>query len=135
MVRGRLPGTSKRPKRQVKKKETPEEVVRSVVRIQARYALAMRIVTWAGIIGGLYVGIALPVKYSAGQNTVLTIIHRVAVGLHFEFVIPVAVASLFAALWQRERRIRIGAVRREHERVAQLEVRLDPERTSSGFKE
>lgn len=87
------------------------------------------------IVGCFYVGVALPVKYSAGQETSVTFIAKALLDMDVHIWLPYGVAVLLAGLWKRERTLRKQTIRREHKRVEMLEKQIDPNRTSSGFEE
>lgn len=57
------------------------------------------------------------------------------IDLDLHVALPYVAVGAFGSLWYRERRLRKGAVKRENERNRKLEQKLDPDRTSSGFKE
>ena len=59
----------------------------------------------------------------------------VMIDLRLELIIPWAAVGLMLWLYQRERRLRREAVNRENKRNVKLELRLDPNRTSSGLAE
>lgn len=83
----------------------------------------------------VYLGIALPISYSAGKSTTIDLLVRVITDLKLHVVIPYVLAAALACLWRRERHLRKTAVRREHERVELLEKQIDSSRTSSGLQE
>ena len=110
-------------------------LVRQVHITLERYRLGRYAVIALGVVGSLYVGIALPIKYTAGQETVLNIFYRAVLDLKLGIIIPYVLILIFFILWQRERKVRKSSVKREHQRVVELEKTKDPSRTSSGFEE
>ncbi len=77
--------------------------------------------------------IAEPVRALAGQQTMLDFQALIDLDLHV--ALPYVAAALSVGLWYRERRLRKSTVRRENQRNRELERKIDPNRTSSGFKE
>ena len=112
-----------------------ERVARPFVVILESFRLARWIVVGAVIVLSVYVGVALPLKYSAGKETVISLVYKVVLDARLEVILPYVIAALFAGLWRRERRLRKTSVRREHVRVEKLERNKDPNRTSSGLEE
>ena len=112
-----------------------EELAPGIYGTFQAYRLARLIVIFLGIAVIVYVAIPLPLKYSAGKETTISLVYKVVVDMRLEVILPYVLAALFAGLWRRERRIRKMSVRREHERVAKLEAAKDPNRTSSGLEE
>ena len=85
-------------------------------------------------VGGLAVhGGGPTLKLTAGKQTIVNFVYGAALDLKLHMVVPWAAAALFGGLWQWERRLRKKTVAREHDRVVELEKRLDPGRTSSGL--
>jgi hypothetical protein len=93
-------------------------------------AIAFRFAGWAGL---LYMGVVLPLKLTAGKQMIVNFVYGAALDLKLHMVVPWAAAALFGGLWQWERHLRKKTVAREHDRVVELEKRLDPGRTSSGL--
>lgn len=94
--------------------------------------LAIYFLGWALL---LYVGIALPLFYTAGQHTTIDIVYRAILDFQMHVVVPYVVAAATTGLWMKERRLRKRSVNQEHVRTEQMERRIDPSRTSSGFEE
>ena len=90
-----------------------------------------------GVVGValVYYGVAVPITATAGEETVLTVAYRTVVDLDVHVVVPYGATALFGWLWWRERTTRISAVERENRRNKELEKKIDPGRTSSGFQE
>ena len=112
-----------------------EQAARPFVIVFELFRLARWIIAFAGVALIVYVAIPLPLKYSAGKETAVSLVYKVFLDARLEVILPYAIAGLFAGLWGRERRIRKTSVRREHERVEKLEKNKDPNRTSSGLEE
>jgi len=112
-----------------------EQIARPFVIIFESFRLALWIIVFAGVALIVYVAIPLPLKYSAGKETVISLVYKVVLDARLEVILPYVIAALFAGLWGRERRLRKMSVRREHERVEKLEKNKDPNRTSSGLEE
>ena len=85
--------------------------------------------------GVVYFGVTLPVRESVGQETAIRLAYDAIVDLRLDVAIAYSAAALFGVLWRRERQTRIKAVARKHVRVVELEQQVDPQRTSSEFKE
>lgn len=111
------------------------KIVRRFVIIQEWFRLARWVVAFSGVALIVYLGIALPLEYSAGKETVIRLFYKVVLDAKLEVILPTAIAALFASLWGRERWIRKSSVRREHERIERLEKKIDPNRTTSGLEE
>jgi hypothetical protein len=131
---GRPLARAKRPK------STPRDQSESNLRLSVIKTVqiyqTVRALIWGGvIIGCFYVGVALPVKYSAGQETSITFVAKALLGMEVHIWLPYLVATGLAVLWKRERNLRKRTIRREHERVEAFEKKIDPNRTSSGFEE
>ena len=112
-----------------------ERVARSFAIIIESFRLVRWIVAFAGVALIVYVAVPLPLKYSAGKETAISLVYKVVLDARLEVILPYAIAAAFATLWGRERRLRKTSVRREHERVEKLERNKDPNRTSSGLEE
>lgn len=96
----------------------------------------VRVLIWgAVIVGCFYVGVALPVKYSAGQETSVSFVAKALLDIKVHIWLPYLVAIAFAGLWKRERSLRKRTIRREHKRIEAFEKNMHPNRTSSGFEE
>lgn len=87
------------------------------------------------LVAVVYFGVTVPIRETAGQETVLTVAYNALVDVNAHLVVSYAAAALFGGLWWRERRTRIDAVARENRRNRALEMSIDPGRTSSGFEE
>ena len=98
-----------------------------------------RVLRWliggATIVGLAYFGVAVPVTVAAGQETNLTVVYQALVDLRVHIILSYGAAVVFFTLWRMERKTRIIAVARENRRNKELEKRIDPGRTSSGFQE
>ena len=112
-----------------------QQSVRPFIFVFEAFRLARWIVGFGGAALILYVAIVLPLKYSVGKETTISLIYKVVLDTRLEVIFPYVLAALFAGLWGRERQIRKMSVRREHVRVAELEKNKDPNRTSSGLDE
>ena len=86
-------------------------------------------------VGIVYFGVTVPIRETAGQETVLNVGYRTAVDMDLHVVLPYAAVALFFWLWRKERNTRIDAVARENRRNKELEMKIDPGRTSSGLQE
>lgn len=96
----------------------------------------LRLITWfAGLIGLSYVTIALPVSYSAGQETTIHLVYEWLLAARVHVLLSIAGNVTLFILWRRERMLRKSSIHREHQRVEELEVQKDPNRTSSGLEE
>ena len=107
----------------------------AVAKVLSTERVVRTIVRTVGVVACVYFGIAVPVQATAGQETALLIAYQALVGLNAHVTLSYGATVVFFLLWRRERRLRIDAVRRENRRNEQLEKRLDPNRSSSGFKE
>ena len=92
-------------------------------------------VIMAGSVALVYVGLTLPIRETAGQETVLTVGYRAVLDMKMHIILPYVAAGGFGWLWFSERRTRINTVERENRRNRELEEKIDPGRTSSGFNE
>lgn len=115
--------------------EREERLARSFYVIAERFRLARWVVAFAGVALIVYVAIPLPLKYTAGKETAISLVYSVVLDARLEVILPYILAVLFAGLWGRERRIRKTSIRREHERIEAFEKIKDPNRTSSGLEE
>lgn len=112
--------------------ESPQVPTSAVVVIEGLRTL--RTLIWAVAVVALgWLCVAEPVRALAGQQTMLDFQALIDLDLHV--ALPYVAAVLSVGLWHRERRLRKSAVRRENERNRKLERKIDPDRTSSGFKE
>ncbi len=107
----------------------------SVVKTVQIYQTVRALIWGAVIVGCFYVGVALPVKYSAGQETSVSFVAKALLDIEVHIWLPYLVAIALAGLWKRERSLRKRTIRREHKRVEAFEQKIDPNRTSSGFEE
>lgn len=107
----------------------------SVVKTVQIYQTVRALIWGAVIVGCFYAGVALPVKYSAGQETSVTFVAKALLDMDVHIWLPYGVAVLLAGLWKRERTLRKRTIRREHKRIEVFEKKIDPNRTSSGFEE
>lgn len=107
----------------------------SVVKTVQIYQTVRALIWGVVIVGCFYVGVALPVKYSAGQETSVTFVVKALLDMKVHIWLPYLVAIGLAGLWKRERSLRKRTIRREHKRVEAFEKKIHPNRTSSGFEE
>lgn len=107
----------------------------SVVKTVQIYQTVRALIWGVVIVGCFYVGVALPVKYSAGQATSVTFVVKALLDMKVHIWLPYLVAIGLAGLWKRERSLRKRTIRREHKRVEAFEKKIHPNRTSSGFEE
>lgn len=99
-------------------------------------ARVLRALIWGSVIlGVVYFGVTVPVRATVGQQTDLTVVYGALVNLNIHVIVSWAAVVLFFTLWRKERKTRIVAVERENRRNKELEERIDPGRTSSGFQE
>lgn len=134
---------SKKPEKTVAPPAQPisDNLTLKIIRIQERYKLGRLLVRSVALVTALYVGLALPVKWAAGQETSVGILYGVqllanaAVEAKAEVIIPWALVGALFLLWMRERLTGMRALHREHRRLAHYEQQLDPHRTSSELKE
>ena len=89
----------------------------------------------AGAVALVYFGLTVPIRETAGQETVLTVGYRAVLDMKMHIILPYVASGGFGWLWWSERRTRITAVKRENRRNRELEEKIDPGRTSSGFNE
>ena len=89
----------------------------------------------AGAVALVYFGLTLPIRETAGQETALTVGYRAVLDMKMHIILPYVAAGGLGWLWWSERRTRITAVERENRRNRELEEKIDPGRTSSGFNE
>ena len=95
----------------------------------------VRQLIWAvAVVFMIYFGLTVPIRETAGQETVLAVAYRAVLDLKVHLIVPYVAALCFFLLWRKERTTRIAAVARENRRNRELEKKLDPRRTSSGFK-
>ena len=120
-------------KRPAEANEAPS--VRPFIIITESFRLARWIVAFFGVALIIYVAIPLPLKYTAGKETAISLVYNVILDVRWEVILPYVLAVALAGLWVRERRIRKMSVQREHVRVEILEKDKDPNRTSSGLEE
>jgi hypothetical protein len=85
------------------------------------------------LVGCFYVGIALPVKYSAGQTTTISYLLSWAQAIKLDVFLAWTTTAGMTIWAVRERMKRIKERREKDERIAKLEKQLDPTRTSSGL--
>ena len=96
----------------------------------------LRLVAWlAAAVAMVYFGVTVPIRETAGQETVLTVVYRAAIDMDIHVIVPYVTTAWFSLLWWNERRTRITAVERENRRNRELEKKIDPDRTSSEFIE
>ncbi|MDE2904667.1 MAG: hypothetical protein OXQ28_01135 [Acidobacteriota bacterium] len=107
----------------------------AIALIFATFGLLRAIVYMGGAVALVYFGLTVPIRETAGQETVLTVAYRAVLDMQMHIILPYVAAGGFGWLWRNERRTRIAAVERENRRNRELEEKLDPGRTSSGFKE
>lgn len=75
----------------------------------------LRVVAYmAGAVAIVYFGITVPIRETAGQETVLTVGYRAVLDMKMHIILPYVAAGGFGWLWWSERRTRITAVEREN---------------------
>ncbi len=84
---------------------------------------------WAVVYAGFY----LPVKESAGQQTIITVAQNWVVDANIHVYLAWGAAAGGVAYGWNERRKRLRERKAKDERIIQLERKLDPNRTSSGL--
>lgn len=87
----------------------------------------------ASVVGCFYVGIALPVKYSAGQTTTISYLLTWAQAIKLDVLMAWGAAAGTTVWAITERMKRIRERKERDERIAKLEKERDPSRTSSGL--
>ena len=92
-------------------------------------------VRMAAFVAMVYLGVTVPVRETAGQETVLALAYRVVLDMRLHDFVPYVAVCVFGWLWWRERRTRITVVERENRRNRELEEKIDSGRTLSGFDE
>ena len=103
--------------------------------VMGAFGLLKVMVYMAGAVAMVYFGLTVPIRETAGQETVLTVGYRAVLDMKMHIILPYVAAGGVGWLWWSERRTRITAVERENRRNRELEEKIDPGRTSSGFKE
>lgn len=90
------------------------------------YRLARWIIGFGGAALLLYIGIVLPLSYTAGKETFINVVTKAVLDLDLYILLPWVGAVVLFGLWQVERFLRKTSVRREHTRVEKLEKDRDP---------
>jgi hypothetical protein len=85
------------------------------------------------MVGCFYVGIALPVQYSAGQTTSISYVLTWVQSLKLDVMLAWGTAAASTVWALRERLKRIRERKERDDRIAKLEREKDPHRTSSGL--
>ncbi|HLQ67202.1 MAG TPA: hypothetical protein VK123_08235 [Candidatus Limnocylindrales bacterium] len=121
------------------KRQSPDERQLSHVRKVIALRETFRVL---GIAAKGYFFVALPAKSLAGHMTIVSVFTNLVekLGMTFWFQLGfMAACALAVAGIEAVRRFQVDALKkaldREHRRVAQLEARMDPNRTSSGLKD
>ncbi len=99
------------------------------------FGLLSLCIWFAGIALVGYCTIALPIQYSSGQTTSISYLIEIVGAFDLHIWVSYSAAAAFGFLWNKERKLRKMAVRREHARVEKLEKEKDPNRTSSYLEE
>ena len=95
--------------------------------------IGLALVVGATIVGGLFMGVALPVYYSAGKQTAINFALNWVQNIRLDVWLGWGAAGL-AALWAwRERLLRFRERAIWDERRTEMEQQLDPNRTGSGL--
>lgn len=86
-----------------------------------------------GVVLVTYVGVALPVKYSAGKQTSISYVLNWMQNMRIDAALAYcgAAGSAGWAVWERKKRLRERKER--DDRIRELELGHDPNRTSSGL--
>ena len=93
---------------------------------------ALRTGGWVGVV---YFGLAVPIRVTAGEETVITVIYQAVVSMTLHVILPYAAAAGAIFAWWKEHRARAREVRRLYSRNQELEKLLQKNRgqtTSSG---
>ncbi len=104
-------------------------------RVLERYRLFRLIVSLVGAAGLVYLGIYLPIKYTAGKDTAISIVYQAIVDISSPNIAAWVATLFFLFLWLKERRVRKSSIKREHDRILEFEREKDLNRSSSKLEE
>ena len=93
-----------------------------------RYAI-IGVAAWAIV----YTGVYLPIKESAGKETIVNVVQKWIFDAQLNVYVAWGLAGAAALYARSERRKRLRERRDRDNRIAELEKRIDPGRTSSGL--
>jgi hypothetical protein len=114
-----------------------EELQVGLAKFNRKCELAEKIVPPAlitfGVVAALYVGIYLPVQASHGETTALSVVYNLVGNFRVSIVISWAASLTLGIGWWRERKLRIRDRNVKDTRLKELEMHVDPNRTSSGL--
>ncbi len=85
------------------------------------------------IIATTYIAVYLPIKVSHGETTTITYVLQWLAGVKIDVVVAWGAAATVGVLAYRERKKRLRERKERDERIEELEVAIDPDRTSSGL--
>ena len=94
----------------------------------------LRLCVWFGgpaLIG--YVFVVLPLQATAGKTTTVSFLYQMVFAYKLDLAATSAAAAIAIALWSRERKTRKDTVERLHAQIKELELKLDPDRSTSGL--
>jgi hypothetical protein len=84
-------------------------------------------------VASMYVGVALPIKYSAGTTTIISYGLQWAQALKVDVLLAWGTAATCAGWAWSERKKRLRERKERDDRLVKLEQSKDPNRTSSGL--
>lgn len=113
--------------------EREDEIALRALRMQSSTSLMKEGIRWGGVIGGLYVGVYLPVSALAGDVTVATIAIDFLTSFKVNTTVSVTLAGGGVLYGYRERRLRQRTIARLQGHIRRLERKVNPERTSSNL--
>jgi hypothetical protein len=95
--------------------------------------IVIALVIGGSIVGALYVAVALPIQASAGKVTAITYVLEWIQDWQFGTKLALT-GTAGSVVWAIvERKLRLRERKTKDSRIAELELRLDPNRTSSGL--
>lgn len=123
--------SSRQTKPQVSEKELVRRHERFALGVLATERLFTRLGYTVGIVLAVYFTFAAPIKYSAGQATSISYLVEFLSSIRVSLWLPTCVAAAALEWGRRERSLRMRERREKDQRIKELEMKLDPNRSSS----
>jgi hypothetical protein len=123
--------TTRQTKPQVSEKERERRHERFGLVVFTLERVVSRLGVTAGVVVAVYFIFAAPIKYSAGQATSITYLVDFLSNIRVSVWLPSCFAAGFFGWGWGERKLRMRERREKDQRLKELEMKLDPNRSSS----
>jgi hypothetical protein len=114
------------------KTDKDRQLQRDLQRAELTAGIIRQFIRWCGIVACAYLG-KESIGLLAGRETIADIVLKVLSNVQVNVAVSWAVSAVAGSAWYVERRLRKKDIERLSARTKELELRLDPNRTSSSL--